>query len=368
MNLCGIIAEYNPFHNGHRYHIDEAKKITNADLMIAIISGNFTQRGEVSIIDKFEKTKAALDNGIDIVIELPAYYTLQNASVFGQKSIEILKLLKINHIVFGSETNDLNKLQEIADSQINVDYLKEIMKDGISYPKAYSLLQGSLYPNDILAIAYLKALKDSQIQAHSILRTNDYHGDKLETIASAKAIRNAIKNHDDNYQIACPLTIDDPHFADELYPYLRTLLLTSDIKELQKYHLVNEGIEKLLKDNAFKYDNYEDFINHSVSKRYTKARIMRTLTQIMMQTLKSEVSQIDDQPYARILGFNQKGQAYLHEIKKDEDTKLISQFKHIPLNMRSIEWKSDLLYASLLKKDKRDAFLKQELKGPIIIK
>ena len=157
MNVTGIIVEYNPFHNGHIYHINKAKEITNADLLIAVCSGNYVQRGEPSIINKFDKTRAALQHGVDLVVELPYIFTVQNASVFGQKSVEILNNLKVNSIVFGSECNNLEELNNFASHSINIDHLKEELDKGNSYPKSYGLLAGSLYPNDILAVSYLKA-------------------------------------------------------------------------------------------------------------------------------------------------------------------------------------------------------------------
>lgn len=364
MNLCGIITEYNPFHNGHIYHIKEAKRLTNPDGLIAIMSGNFCQRGEISVIDKFAKTEAALKNGVNLVIELPFAFTIQNASIFGQKSVEILKLLGINYLVFGSETNNIEELNTIANSSINVDYLKEIMKTGVSYPKAYGLLNGSLYPNDILAISYLKAISNSDIKPISIQRTNEYHSIDINSISSATAIRKALKNNDESYKVATPLIVDDPHFNDELYPYLRNVLLLSDIEELRNYHLVNEGIEKSFKDSAFKYNNYDDFINSLTSKRYTKARIQRTLISIMTHTTKKEIEDAKNTLYARVLGFDDIGRKILHELNHD-DVPIISNFKTIPVEHRILEWKSSLLYSSLFSEEKRQLLLKKELQGPI---
>ena len=130
MKVTGLIVEYNPFHNGHLYHINKAKEITNPDVMVAVTSGNFNQRGDVSIINKFEKTKAALDNGIDLVVELPYIYTTQNAYVFGNKTVEILNKLKCNDIVFGSETNNLDELKKYAELEVDVTRLKQLMHDG----------------------------------------------------------------------------------------------------------------------------------------------------------------------------------------------------------------------------------------------
>ena len=134
MNLCGIVVEYNPFHNGHIHHIKEARRLTNPDAIIAIMSGNYTERGDLSVMDKFAKAKTALDNGIDLVIELPFVYATQSASVFAKGAVEILNKCQINSLCFGSETNDLEGLMEVASVEINPDNLKEIMKEGLSYP------------------------------------------------------------------------------------------------------------------------------------------------------------------------------------------------------------------------------------------
>ncbi len=364
MNVSGIVVEYNPFHNGHLYHLNKVKEFTNPDLIIAITSGNFTQRGEISIINKFDKTKVALENGVDIVIELPYIYTVQNASVFGSKSVELLNKLKINNLVFGSETNNLEELKDFASYNIEIDYLKEILDQGNSFPKAYGLLAGSLYPNDILGIAYLKALENTNIKPFLIQRTNSYHSEELANIASAKAIREAIKNNQD-YKIATPLTISSPIFNDDLYPYLQRLLLTMDKNALKDIFLVSEGIENLLISNTSKYDDYNSFINACVSRRYTKARIQRICTHIINQISKAEVNKLEPLDYVRVLGFNKKGQEYLRQFRKNEDVKIVTQFKNIPDSYKQIEWKVANLYATYT--SDRKEYLKQELKGPIII-
>lgn len=364
MNVTGIIVEYNPFHNGHIKHIKEARKLTKCDLLIAITSGNYSQRGDVSVIDKFDKTKAALDNGVDLVIELPYIYTLQNAKVFGEKAIELLDALKINSLVFGSETNNIDELNKYAELNINVDYLKEIMATGLSYPKAYGLLASSLYPNDILAVSYLKAIKNKNIKAFPIKRTTKYHSDVLKKVCSATAIRKAIKNNVD-YSIATPIKAKEPHFNYELYPFLRRTLMTSSKEELKEIFMVSEGIENLLIKNAYQYDSYEEFIDNSISKRYTKARIQRVLVHILNNITKDEVSKLNKLDYIRVLGFNSKGQKYLRDFNND-NYKIVTQFKNIPKDYKSIEWKASSTYALLLKKPKN--YLVKELKGPVIKK
>lgn len=364
MNVTGIIVEYNPFHNGHIKHIKQARKLTKCDLLIAITSGSYCQRGDVSIINKFDKAKVALDYGVDLVIELPYIYTLQNAKVFGEKAIELLNAIGINNLVFGSETNNIEELSKYAELNINVDYLKEIMATGLSYPKAYGLLASSLYPNDILAVSYLKAIKDKNIKAFPIKRTSKYHSDALKKICSASAIRNAIKNKQD-YSIGTPIKIKEPHFNEELYPYIRRILMTSTKDELSEIFMASEGIENLLIKNAYAYDSYSDFINSCISKRYTKARIQRVLIHILNNISKDEVNNLKSLNYIRILGFNAKGQEYLRNYQND-NYKIVTQFKNIPEDYKNIEWKVASTYALLLKKPKE--YLVKELKGPIIKK
>lgn len=362
MKITGLVVEYNPFHNGHLYHINKAKELTNPDVLVAVTSGNYNQRGDVSIINKFEKTIIALKNGIDLVVELPYIYTTQNAYVFGSKSIEILDRLKVNDFVFGSETNNLEELKKYSELEVDVTRLKELMHDGNSYPKSYGLLSSSLYPNDMLAVAYLKAIKNTNINPISIQRTNDYHGTEINIVSSATAIRNAIKKGLD-ISDTTPLEINNPIFNDAFYHFIRNVLFTRSCEELSKIFMVSEGIENLLKENAIKYDNYEDFINNSVSRRYTKSRIQRTLLHIMNNVTKQEVNELPEMNYIRVLGFNNKGQELLRQIK-DGETKIITQFKNIPQQYKDIEWKTSLVYSSVLKDSQ--AYIKQELKGPII--
>ena len=365
MKITGLIVEYNPFHNGHIKHIKESIKLTNPDLVIAVTSGNFTQRGEVSIINKFDKTKAALKHGVDLVVELPYIYTVQNGNEFAKKAVQILNALGTTDIVFGSETNNMEELNKMSSFNIKVDNLKEIMSTGASYPKAYGLLTDSLYPNDILAVSYLKEINKTKIKAHSIKRTTKFHDTKLKKISSAKAIRHALE-HKKSIAIATPIKIKEPHFTKELYPLLRHTLISSKPKDLHNIFLVNEGIENLLIKNAIKYDNYEEFIDNSVSYRYTRSRINRVCLHILNNVTKQDFKGLTSKlSYIRVLGFNAKGQKYLKSLKK-KNLNITTQFKNIDSKQKEIEWKAALLYSSLL--DKPNDYIKLELKGPIITK
>lgn len=363
MKISGIIVEYNPFHNGHLYHIEETRRLTEPDLLIGVCTGNYNQRGDVSIIDKFSKAKAALENGVDLVVELPYIYTVQNAYVFGSNAVKILDMLNCDHLVFGSETNNLEELKKYAELEVDVTRLKQLLHDGNSYPKSYGLLSGSLYPNDMLAVTYLKALRNTNIIPVSIQRTNSYHSEDLDIVSSASAIRKAIREGKDISK-ATPISIDEAVFNEDLYPYIRNLLFTKSSKELSDIFLVSEGIENLLKENAIKYDNYEDFIDACVSRRYTRSRIQRILLHIANNIKKEDVDNLPELNYIRVLGFNSKGQKYLKEIK--EKTNIVTSFKNIPQPFKDIEWKTSLIYASLL--NDTSAYIKRELQEPVIIK
>ncbi len=365
MKTCAIVVEYNPLHNGHLYHINKARELSGCDYLIAITSGNIAQRGDLSIIDKFTKTRCALENGVDLVIELPFIETVQNANVFAKGAVDIMKMLQVDSMCFGSETNNLDNLKEIADTPINPDHLKEAMRDGSSYPKAYSLLADSLYPNDILAVAYLKALKGSDITPISIQRTNDYQSTVLADISSAKAIREAVRNNLD-YHIATPCIIDHPVFIEGLFHDIRMKLLLSDPEELAKIHLVSEGIEKLLIKNALKYDDFKSFMDASISKRYTRSRIQRILIWLLVG-IKDEDMPRYKQTYARILGFKKEAQGLLRYYKAN-DIKLITQLKHIPASYKDIEYKANIMYALAHKDTEYSRYLiERELQGPVII-
>ena len=158
MKVCAFAAEYNPFHEGHRYHIEEARRKSGCDVMMAVMSGNFVQRGEPAVCDRTRRAEAAVRNGADIVISLPYLFSTQSATVFAHGAVETMKLAGATHIAFGSECANLDNLLEIAETPVNPDHLHENLDAGMAFPKAYSLLTTSMKPNDILAVCYLKEI------------------------------------------------------------------------------------------------------------------------------------------------------------------------------------------------------------------
>lgn len=347
--VLGIVAEYNPFHNGHFYHMQESKKITEADSCICVISGNFTQRGEPSIVNKWAKTYMALCCGADLVIELPTIYSISSAENFASGAIKIFDSLKIvTDISFGAECNDLATLNNIA----NVFYsepanyktiLNHELKRGLSYPMARenavlmylndikryaNVLSNS---NNILAIEYLKALKQqkSMIQPNIVPRKNVYYNDQkiVDDFASATAIRKLMLNREyaevrkvvprSTYQIIGEeykknhIILGIKKYEKEIIYALRVI----PIEEIQNLPDVNEGLEFAIKKAASETNDIEELIEKVKSKRYTQTRIQRILLYVLLGITKKDMEDSKKMvPYVRVLGFNSRGKILISEI------------------------------------------------------
>lgn len=366
--VLGIIAEYNPFTNGHLYHLMESKKKTGCEHSIAVISGNFTQRGSTSIINKWEKTKMAISNGIDLVIELPTIYATSSAENFAEGSIKILNSLGIvDYISFGAETQNIDILKNIAEILLDepLEYknmLSDNLKKGISFPKARESAILSYFenkdeyknilsrPNNILGIEYLKALRkyDSKIvpvvvkrfiSEHNSLEINENFD--TASIASSTAVRELIRKQDfekikkmipinsfkiieKNLKNGCIVqNLDD--FKNEILYRLQIM----SIDEIAEISDVNEGLEYLIKNSLNKSSNFEEFINLLKSKRYTYTRIQRVLLHILLEITKQDLEISNKtESYVRVLGFNEKGKMLISKIReKNPDLKIITSVK-----------------------------------------
>lgn len=342
-NVVGLVVEYNPFHNGHLYHIQEIDKLFEDNIKIAVMSGDFVQRGEPSLLNKFEKTKVALSHGIDIVIELPAFYSCQSAEIFARGSVNILDKLSCSHIVFGSESNDLDKLKRIATISLTKEFelsLKGFLAEGFSYPTAFSkaLFDEKLGSNDILALEYLKAIKvlNSKIIPHSIKREKTgYYDDEKENFASASYIRKKILSLDKdkiNLSFAKDLvpkfsfdTLEKNFFylisLENFYDLIRYEILKNkeDLKNIQDMEV---GLENRLYESALKNLDFNCFFNEILSKRLTISRLQRILLHILLGLTKDVTNNTKFSiPFVKILGFSKKGQEYLNFLKKTDSYK-----------------------------------------------
>lgn len=345
-NVLGIIAEYNPFHNGHLYQIQEAKKQTGAEYVVVVMSGNFTQRGNTSLINKWAKTQAALANGVDLVIELPTIYSVSSAENFAEGAVKILDSLKVvDTICFGTETDDLATLNNIVNVLYNepkeyMVILNHELSKGISYPKArenalmmylndikryVNVMNGS---NNILAIEYLKALRKikSNIKPYAIQRKNVYYNDEqiVDEFASSTAIRKLVSREQyDDLRKVMPQSsymllkeeikrgrtvLDISKFEKEIIYNLRKMSL----KEIADLPDVSEGLENAIKNAAESCNNLADLINIIKSKRYTQTRIQRILVYALLGITKKEMQDSKKAvPYARLLGISEKGKELL---------------------------------------------------------
>lgn len=365
-NVLGIIAEYNPFHNGHLHHLIESKKITNSDYCIAIVSGNFTQRGEVSIVDKWEKTEMAIANGVDLVIELPTFYAISSAENFAAGAIKILNSLGIvNSLSFGSECNDISVLEDIANVLVSepAQYktlLTHELSRGESFPKArenaimmylndirrFANVLSS--PNNILGIEYLKALKKqkSTIQPITIKRNSTNYNDSVlpnnSRFASATAIRNLCQSTSDITLLEkfVPETtfnilencIKKGNFVKNLSAFDKEIIYTlrkMSTAEIANLPDVSEGLEFSLKNAANQCNSVVELLSIVKTKRYTQTRLQRILLYAILGITKKDMEMsISTTPYIRILGFNDKGQELISQIsKKNRKLEIVSSVK-----------------------------------------
>ena len=370
MIVCGITAEYNPFHRGHEYQIAETRRICAPDVMIAVMSGNTVQRGEPAVLDKWTRAEAAVRNGIDLVLELPYIHAVQSAGPFSHGALNILKHAGVTHISFGSECGNLANLLEIASTPINPDHLRESLNKGLSYPKAYSLLTTTMEPNDILAVCYLKEIAGTEITPVLIPRTNAHSSDEMTAVPSGLAIRNALRNGTDpgGTTVLGKALMEQEHvWIDDLYPYLRNVLLLSTAEDLSRYLMVNEGIENHLKKCAAQCGDWNSFLEQAVNWRYTASRIRRTCMHIMTQTTKQEALELRESCVLRPLACNDTGRKWLKELRKRE-VSVASRFAAMPEALRNLEYRSTLLYTSVLSPAERSRILQNEIEGIHILK
>lgn len=354
----GIIAEYNPFHNGHMYHLNQIRKKYPKEEIVLVLSGNYTQRGEPSIIDKWKKCEIALKAGIDLVVELPFVFSTQSADFFSYGALSLLESLKVDKFVFGSETNCIDHLITIAKCQTENPEFDQLVKIysklGENYPTAlskavYDLTEKKVTaPNDLLGASYIKTILENNfsIQPICIKRTNNYHDQSMNKICSATAIRKAIQNKEEIIDSVPEFVIpylNTLHFKDDYFSLLKYKIITDE--NLNQYQTVDEGIDEKLKKIIHDCFSYEELITKVKTKRYTYNRISRMLLHILVGFTKEEAKNMRNIEYIRILGFNSHGQQYLNHIKKDIKVPLLSKFKNKYSKMLDLELRTTHIYS-----------------------
>lgn len=362
MAVLGIVAEYNPFHNGHLHLIEEANKLKNFSATICVMSGNFLQRGEPALCDKWARAKMALNCGVDLVIELPFCFSTRSAYYFARGAIELLtKTGVVTHLAFGSENGNLQILKKIATIVANEPEqykisLKKHLSQGLSFPLARSrslqqfigentsnledILEG---PNNILAIEYLRVLKELNIPLLPITVTrkgSSYHSQDVLQFSSAMAIRSALLDDCDinrirNTMPSKSLSILEeeismgraPIKVDSLEQAILYKLRTISVEDLRNIYEISEGLEFRFKEAAIHCGTLDELRQHIKAKRYSLTRINRTLLYILFNLSKNQAALFDQYGplYFHILGFSAKGQEILQRMKNISQVKMFSR-------------------------------------------
>ena len=322
MSLVGIIGEYNPFHRGHEYLISSAKKMSSADLLVSVMSGDFTQRGTPAVFDKWKRAEDAVRGGINLVLELPQVYAVSHAGDFAHAGVKLLNDIGCDYIAFGSESGDEELISKIADLVLEVegprrDLIEILMEEGISYPEAREAAVRRLDPdidltplfssNDILGIEYLKAMKklDSYMVPLVVKRIGDSH-----IVSASKVREEMLKNPEDKVRLE---TLEGAYFA-----IARSLILEKSVEELESVPSAGEGLGNKLKQEVRYAASLDDLIGRVKSKRYTYTRISRLIAQMVLGMNRNVQLTKGQGLYIRPLAFDEKGASILRNIHDSE--------------------------------------------------
>ncbi|MDE5977719.1 MAG: nucleotidyltransferase [Turicibacter sp.] len=377
MKATGLIVEYNPFHNGHLYHLTQSMKQSQADVLIVVMSGHFTQRGEPTILNKWDRAKLALANGADLVIELPYAYSCQHAELFAKGAVSILTHLHVNELIFGSESGNIDELIQLEEITKAETFQKEVqkwVKTGLSLPKAHTKaletfnLQKELgsSPNNTLGLYYIRAIHDlnSPIKVGTVARIHSDYRDQVPThhqITSATSIRN-LREQKEDFSSFVPRNVLDLleenynqtntyHTWETYFPFLKQKILTLTPTHLVHIHDMEEGLENRLYSTMISCSSFEEFINTVKTKRYTRTRLQRICANILTHTTKDwilHLSLTKGVPYIRILGATPTGKKYLKFIKKEVEVPIYSKFDSKAHTMLKHEQSVTAAYSSIL--------------------
>ncbi|MBD3106839.1 nucleotidyltransferase [Bacillus sp. AGMB 02131] len=402
MKAVGLIVEYNPFHNGHLYHVQQSRKQHGADCVIAVMSGSFLQRGEPAIVNKWSRAAMALHNGVDLVIELPYIYSTQHAEHFAFGAVSLLEAMKCDSFCFGSENGSISSFKQLYDIMAQYEeplneLIRQYSKEGNSYPRAFSLALQSLniklendidlaMPNNILGFQYVRAglANNYHIRPSLINRVAaHYHDSALPSghIASATSIRKALMdevaedvqsfmpafswNELNEYAVKNNLL----HSWEQYWPFLQYTLVSHSAEQLSQIYEVEEGIQHRLKEAALLSESFEQFMANVKTKRYTYTRIQRICIHILNNVSKQKMKQLMHKPsYIRILGFTDKGRQYLSEKKKQIELPIVTKPGSFTDEGLALDIHAATIHSLPLPYEQRRQVLQREYKQPIILK
>lgn len=357
IKAVGIIAEYNPFHNGHLWHVHQAKQQSGSDYCIAVLSGQFTQRGEPAAFDKWTRAAMAVMGGVDLVLELPAVFSVRSAQYFATAGVQLLNSLGVvTHLAFGAENPDQTLLQQAADLN-NIELgpaLRKRLTAGVTYAAALadclSLSGASVnvlsQPNNILAIEYLRAINRFAQSLTPVIiprKYSHYHDTEITSpFASASAVRQALINSDNNaLHFALPpasVSLIKQRLSEGRGPVIYEAFTTPILYKLRTTHLsdlaelpdITEGLHHKLAAEALKSTTIEELLTRVKSKRYTRTRLQRILIHALLGLSKQQIETFDQRgpQYARVLAFNAKGRLLLKAVAEYASIPIITKTAH----------------------------------------
>ncbi len=375
--IVGIVVEYNPFHNGHLYQIQKIKEKYKDSLIVVCMSSVCSQRGELSVLSPYEKAQIALNHDIDLVIELPYIFTVQGSDIFAKYALKLLNQLKIDTLCFGLEQDNLDNIVKAAKTQLyDITYdntVKKYLDKGLNYPTALNKALNEIIhieisePNELLALSYLKEIykNNYSIEPFNIKRTTKYHDLSSEdSIVSAQNIRQRI-NDNKSFENKVPKDtfnlLKNKTFNNKYFEYLKYKILSEN--NLDKYLDVDEGLDSRLKKVINKSNTLDELILNIKSKRYTYNKISRMLNHILFSLTKEENNSIKDIEYIRVLGFSNKGQKYLNEIKSTFNYPILNKYDTDKYKVLNIEDRANQIYSLIYY-----YIMEEEIKNKPIIK
>ena len=401
MISAGIVVEYNPFHNGHAYHLKRTREITEADVVIAVMSGYFLQRGEPALVDKFSRTKMALKAGVDLVIELPYAFCTQKAEIFAKGAVELLSHLMCDYLCFGSEEGNIDAFEKTYvflkhNKKSYHSFIRQYMDEGVSYPKACSLAFNKLAPdkklldlskpNNILGYQYVESIKELNcpMKPLTIQRIGaSYHDESLSGnhISSATGIRHhlfqtgnmeGIKPYIPSSTYAELSSFKNKYKTfvqwENFWPFLKYKILQSEPAELKEIYEMEEGLENRLIRAIKDAGSFNEFMAKIKTKRYTWTRLQRGCVHILTNTKKPEMHERSQKiEYVRILGFNNKGRKYLKHYKDAFQIPIVSNLSQFDKTIIRPDVRAGQMYSFAFPSSIGQQIIQQEFKQPPII-
>lgn len=378
--------------------MQQTKKLTQSDIIIAVMSGPFLQRGEPALISKWYRTKMALANGVDLVVELPYIFATQKAETFANGAISILNALRVSEICFGSEDGQIENFYNTISIQKNEEetfncLVKQFMDAGNSYAKATSDAFSHILtseknidmsqPNNILGFQYMKAIlsQNSSIQAQTIKRfASHYHDETFndQHIASATSIRKQLFSEEGSFTTIEPFLPQATtsllanykqnygilHNWEQYFSFFKYRLMTMSPGDLRHIYEIEEGLEHRILSKIQNSSSFYSFMEALKTKRYTWTRLQRACTHILTNTTKEDIRSANIEqhaPYIRLLGMSQKGQTYLSKNKKKIELPILTHTKTFDHAALDIEKKANSVYFSIMHEPLRTQLLKQDI-------